>query len=54
MTAARRRRPEGLSTQGVFQITPRFSTEISAGGMYDTSSIDKTIRAVVTVTYGIE
>jgi len=41
------------STQGVFQITPRFSTEISAGGMYDTSSIDKTIRAVVTVTYGI-
>ena len=42
------------STQGVFQITPRFSTEISAGGMYDTSSIDKTIRAVVTVTYGLD
>lgn len=42
------------STQGVFQITPRFSTEISAGGMYDTSSIDKTIRAVVTVTYGVD
>jgi len=42
------------STQGVFQITPRFSTEISAGGMYDTSSIDKTIRAVVTVTCGID
>lgn len=42
------------STQGVFQITPLFSTEISSGGMYDTSSIDKTIRAVVTVTYGID
>lgn len=42
------------TTQGVFQITPRFSTEISAGGMYDTSSIEKTVRAVVTVAYGID
>lgn len=42
------------TTQGVFQITPRFSTEISAGGMYDTSSIEKTVRAVVTVAYAID
>ncbi|HEX2254412.1 MAG TPA: SIMPL domain-containing protein [Thermoanaerobaculia bacterium] len=42
------------ASQGVFQITPAFSTEISAGGMYDTSSIDKTIRAVVTIGFGVD
>ena len=36
------------ASQGVFQITPAHSTEISGEGMYDTSSIEKTVRAVVT------
>jgi hypothetical protein len=46
----------GLSwaTQGVFQITPAHSTEISGEGMYDTSSIEKTVRAVVTVSFGLD
>jgi hypothetical protein len=46
----------GLSwaTQGVFQITPARSTEISGEGMYDTSSIEKTVRAVVTVSFGLD
>jgi len=38
---------------GVFQITPRFSTDVSDYGSYDTSSIDKDITAVVRVTFGI-
>lgn len=42
------------ATQGVFQITPAGSTEISGEGMYDTSSIDKTVRAVVTVSFGLD
>jgi hypothetical protein len=42
------------ATQGVFQITPAFSTEVESGGMYDTSSIDKTVRAVVTVSFEVE
>lgn len=37
--------------QGVFQITPIYSSEISSEGWFDTSSIDKTIRAVVTVKF---
>jgi len=37
--------------QGVFQITPIYSSEISSEGWFDTSSIDKTIRAVVTVRF---
>jgi hypothetical protein len=42
------------ATQGVFQITPAHSTEISGEGMYDTSSIEKTVRAVVTVSFGLD
>jgi hypothetical protein len=42
------------ATQGVFQITPAHSTEISGEGMYDTSSIEKTVRAVVTVGFGLD
>lgn len=41
------------ASQGVFQITPAFSTEVSSSGYNDTSSIDKTIKAVVTVEYAI-
>jgi uncharacterized protein len=39
---------------GVFQVTRRFSTEVSNGGSYDTTSIDKDITSVVTVKFGIE
>lgn len=42
------------ASQGVFQITPAYSTEISDSGMNDTSSIDKVIKATVTIEYAIE
>lgn len=38
---------------GVLQITSPHSTEVSGSGIYDTSTIEKDIRAVVTVTFGI-
>jgi hypothetical protein len=40
--------------QGVFQITPAHSTEVSDYGRNDTSSREKSIKAVVTVRYAIE
>lgn len=40
--------------QGVFQITSRHSTDTSGYGLYDTSTIDKTAKAVVTLDYAIE
>lgn len=39
--------------QGVFQVTPAISTEVSDYGVYDTSSIEKTVKAVVTVTFAL-
>lgn len=39
------------ASQGVFQITPVNSTEVSSYGINDTSTIDKAIKAVVTVEY---
>ena len=39
---------------GVFQITPITSTEVSDWGMNDTSSLDKKVMAVVTVSFAIE
>jgi uncharacterized protein len=41
------------ATQGVFQITPAYSTTISDSGENDTSTIEKSIRAVVTMEYAI-
>jgi hypothetical protein len=38
---------------GVFQITPRFSTEIADYGINDVSSIEKDVTAVVRVTFTI-
>jgi uncharacterized protein len=38
---------------GVFQITPRNSTEVSDYGINDTSSLDKDITAVVRLTFGL-
>lgn len=40
--------------QGVFQITQRNSTDTSGYGEYDTSTIEKTAKAVVTLDYEIE
>ncbi|MDD5706669.1 MAG: SIMPL domain-containing protein [Kiritimatiellae bacterium] len=40
--------------QGVFQITERNSTDVSGYGEYDTSTIAKTAKAVVTLEYAIE
>lgn len=39
---------------GVFQITSRNSTEVSDYGIYDTSSWEKDITAVVSVQFGME
>jgi uncharacterized protein len=38
---------------GVFQITPRNSTEVSDYGINDTSSRQKDVTAVVTITFGL-
>jgi hypothetical protein len=40
--------------QGVFQITPAYSTSVSDYGEYDTTSIEKTIKAVVTMEFSVE
>lgn len=40
--------------QGVFQITPAFSTLVSDYGENDTSTIEKSMKAVVTMEYGIQ
>ena len=40
--------------QGVFQITPVYSSESSGEGMFDTSSVEKTIRAILTATYSLK
>lgn len=37
--------------QGVFQITPEHNYDVSDSGYYDTSTINKTVKAVVTATY---
>lgn len=38
---------------GVFQITPRYSTEVSDYGVNDVSSVDKDVTAVVRVTFAV-
>lgn len=43
-----------FAQQGVFQITARNDTSISSSGMYDTTSIEKTVKAVVTLSFAIE
>lgn len=45
--------PMRSASQGVFQITPAFSNDVSGGGYNDTSSLNKVIKAVVTVEYNI-
>jgi hypothetical protein len=38
---------------GVLQITQPYSTKVASYGIYDTSTIDKDVRAVVSATFGI-
>ncbi len=40
--------------QGIFQITQPDSTDVASYGIYDTSTIEKDIKAVVTLKYMIE
>lgn len=40
--------------QGVFQITPAYSTNLSDYGENDTSAIEKSIKAVVTMEFGLK
>ena len=40
--------------QGVFQITPVLSTEVSGYGVLDTTSIEKAIKAVVDAEFGVK
>ncbi len=42
------------ASQGIFQITRPNSTETASWGMYDTSTIEKKVRAVVTMRYRTE
>jgi len=39
---------------GVYQVTPRFSTEVSDYGINDTSSREKDVTAVVSVTFEVK
>lgn len=41
------------ASQGVFQIVPRNSTDVSDSGTYDVSTIDKTVKAVVTMEFDV-
>lgn len=42
------------ASQGVFQITSPLSTEVSDSGISDSDSVDKVIKAVVTLEFAIE
>lgn len=46
--------PLRSARQGVFQVTSYPSTDTSDYGIYDTSSIDKAVKAVVTVEFAIK
>jgi len=41
------------AAMGVLQVTQPFSTEVRDGGIYDTSTIEKDVQAVVTVTFRV-
>ena len=42
------------ATMGVLQITKAYSTEVSDYGIYDISSLEKDVKAVVTVSFSID
>ena len=41
------------ANQGVFQIVPVDSTEVSGAGIYDTTTVEKTVKAVVTLEFAV-
>lgn len=41
------------AAQGVFQITPLYSTDVDDWGRYDTTTVEKAVKAVVTIQYSI-
>jgi hypothetical protein len=43
-----------LVLTGFYQVTPRNSTEVSDYGINDTSTREKDVTAVVSVTFGLE
>lgn len=45
--------PVKSASQGVFQIVPRNSTDISDYGSYDVTTIEKTVKAVVTMDFEV-
>ena len=42
------------ASQGIFQITRPLSNDTSDYGLYDTSSVEKDVRCVVTVSFEVE
>lgn len=42
------------ASQGLFQITPVNPTDVSDYGIYDTTTIEKSVKAVVTIEYSIK
>lgn len=46
--------PLRSASQGVFQITRPNSTDTADYGSYDTSTVEKVVKAVVTVEYAVE
>ncbi|MDD4872115.1 MAG: SIMPL domain-containing protein, partial [Kiritimatiellae bacterium] len=42
------------ASQGVFQITPVNSTDVSDSGNYDTSTVEKSVKAIVTLEFQVE
>jgi len=45
--------PVRSASQGVFQIVPRNSTDVSDYGSYDVTTIEKTVKAVITMDFEI-
>jgi hypothetical protein len=46
--------PVRSAKMGVLQITPADSTEVSDTGMYDTTTIDKDLTAVVNISFAVD
>ena len=43
-----------VARMGVLQITRPECTEVSSSGIYDTSTIDKDVNSVVSLTFALE
>ncbi|GEM47816.1 SIMPL domain-containing protein [Deinococcus cellulosilyticus] len=46
--------PMKSARMGVFQITPRFTTQVDDYGSFDTTSLEKDVTAVVTVSFAVQ